>query len=495
MKAGSTKANYVYSIIYRLSICVLPLVVTPYIARTIDAAGNGVYVYTSTIACFFIMFGKLGLDNYGSRAIARIRDNKEEREKTFVSIYVLQLITSLASIAVYIALVAGFVTENKDIFWLQLMYVASALFDVSWYFYGTEQFKLTTIRSVLARLLIIAGVFLFVKTKDGLRYYTLVMSACFLAEQLMLMPFLIKQVRPVRITVRDVTRHIKPNTVLFVSVLAMNVYHWMDKIMLKVMADSASVAYYNYAESIVNLPKGIVQALGAIMLPRVSYMVIKKRLEDCKKLFYDSSELVLFICCALCFGIMGVSPVLVPLFLGPDYTPTILLTIELAIVMIPMSLTDAMQNQLLVPFGMDKALMRSMILGAGANILLNLLLIPLLGASGAVIGTLGAELTTCAYLLVSIRGMCRLGKLLRRIIPYAVFGVFEYLLATALGTLALNPFLLLLIQMLAAGGLYLALCLGYYMVRKRIDPGYLTPFTRIQRTAELGEGLKGGEAI
>ena len=61
------RMNYLYSVIYRMSICVLPLVVTSYIARVLGAENTGLYAFSSTVACYFIMFGKLGLDNYGSK--------------------------------------------------------------------------------------------------------------------------------------------------------------------------------------------------------------------------------------------------------------------------------------------------------------------------------------------------------------------------------------------------------------------------------------------
>ena len=57
------KKNYIYNVIYRLSICLLPLIVTPYIARILGANNVGLYAFSSTVACYFIMFAKLGLDN------------------------------------------------------------------------------------------------------------------------------------------------------------------------------------------------------------------------------------------------------------------------------------------------------------------------------------------------------------------------------------------------------------------------------------------------
>ena len=64
------KRNYLYNVIYRLSICILPLVVTPYVARVLGPDNVGVYAFSSTVVVYFILFAKLGFDNYGNRTIA-----------------------------------------------------------------------------------------------------------------------------------------------------------------------------------------------------------------------------------------------------------------------------------------------------------------------------------------------------------------------------------------------------------------------------------------
>lgn len=481
MNVSKTGVNYVYSMLYRLSSCVLPLVVTPRIARVLGAENNGVYVITSVVACIFIMLCKLGLENYGNRAIAVARDDPKERSRVFCSIYALQLCASAISITVYVVMTACFIKEHQAVYWLQLLYVLSALFDVSWFFFGIEKFRLTTVRSLIARALIIAGVYVFVNDQNDLVVYTAVMSGCFLLEQCMLFPFVFKHVRVARPRLADVKRHIKPNLVLFIPILALSVYHWMDKIMLGAMVDTGTVAYYNYAESIINLPKGIVQALGTVMLPRISYLVARGRDRECAPLFGTSMELACVIGCALCFGIIGVAPVFVPLFLGPDYTPTILLTMELAIVMIPMSVADVIQTQHLIPFRRDIVYVWSIIIGACVNLMLNVCLIPPLKATGAIIGTLGAELAVCVYQLVRVRAFYPSRRLLANLLPYVLIGTASALATLALGGLEMDALPLMMVQTAVMGGSYLALCAIYFAVQKRLKPGYQSPINRFRK--------------
>lgn len=462
--SSEIKKNYIYNVVYRLSICILPLVVTPYAARVLGPEQSGLYAFSSTIACYFIMFGKLGLDNYGNRSIAACRDNREERSRVFWSLYTIQVITSVVSIAVFIVLILTVFRNDSIIYWMQLMYVGSILFDVSWFFYGMERFQVTMIRSLISRTLIIIGVFVFVHAREDLWIYTCVMSACFLLEQVQLIPFLFRQIKWIRVDRKDIVPHIVPNLKLFLPLLALSSYHWMDKIMLGIMTTStAIVAFYTYAENIINLPKGIISALDTVMLPRISNLVATGRTEEGLEKMGDAIRFNTFLSCALCFGIAGVAPVFIPWFFGDQYLPAVVLTMQLSMVMIPMGLAEMIQTQYLIPFNRDGVYIKAVTIGAVTDIILNLLLIPFYGATGAVIGTLLAEVLVCGYQMYDIRDVYKPGKMLKMLLPFMVCGVLEFLVAYMMCRLPLPAILLLPLQILAGGAVYLAAC-GIYLI-------------------------------
>jgi O-antigen/teichoic acid export membrane protein len=465
----SVRKNYLYNVVYRISSMILPLIVTPYIARVLGVADNGLYAFSSTIACYFILLGKLGLDNYGNRSIAFCRDDLQKRSETFLGIYAMQVMTAAAALLLYAVSVNLFFSAERQIYWIQFLYVLSVVFDVSWFFYGMEMFKLATLRSLLSRGLLIAAVFVFVKDKNDLPVFTFLMALSFLLEQLFLFPFVFKYVKRVRISWKDVWGHVAPNLKLFVPLLALSVYNWMDKIMLGFMVNNDSVAYYNYAESMINFPKGIVIALGTVMLPKLSNMVAKNQIAQSKEALIKSMKLIGFISCALCFGIAAISPTFVPLFLGPRYSPTILLTLELAIVMLPMSVSEVSQSLYLIPFKLESIYIRSVIYGAVVNLLLNLALIPRFAASGAVIATLAAELVVCGYQLYRMRAMYSFRQLVNDFGVFLLCGAVMFGAVFAMNGINLRPIFLVLLQLAAGGVLYLAGCYAALKVFKKSD--------------------------
>ncbi len=77
------KKNIIYNITYQILILLLPLVTTPYISRVIGAEGIGIYSYNYSIVNYFMLFALLGLNNYGNRSIAAVRDDKVKLSETF----------------------------------------------------------------------------------------------------------------------------------------------------------------------------------------------------------------------------------------------------------------------------------------------------------------------------------------------------------------------------------------------------------------------------
>ena len=48
MKKSITK-NYIYNLIYQILIIIMPIITTPYLARTLGPTGTGTYSYTISI--------------------------------------------------------------------------------------------------------------------------------------------------------------------------------------------------------------------------------------------------------------------------------------------------------------------------------------------------------------------------------------------------------------------------------------------------------------
>ena len=59
-----------------------------------------------------------------------------------------------------------FIKDNKTVFTIEVLYVASAIFDITWLFYGLENFKSVVIKNALIKIFECICVFIFVETAE-----------------------------------------------------------------------------------------------------------------------------------------------------------------------------------------------------------------------------------------------------------------------------------------------------------------------------------------
>ena len=197
----------------------------------------------------------LGVNNYGNRSIAKVRDKKEELSRTFLCIYTIQLMSTILCSLAYIIYAVFF--SNSQMAIIMIFYVVSAGLDINWLFWGLEEFKLTVTRNVVIKLMTTTAIFLFVKNASDVYLYGAIMVAGILVSQVILWPFAKKQVdftEIKKIHISDIVIHIKPNLELFIPTVAVSVYKIMDKIMLGAMTEEVQVGFYESADKIITIP-------------------------------------------------------------------------------------------------------------------------------------------------------------------------------------------------------------------------------------------------
>ena len=230
-KTPSVKRNFIYNILYQLLTIVTPLLVTPYVSRVLQPEGIGIYAYAYATANYFVLVTMMGLNNYGNRMIAKNRENRSNLSQVFWSIYLMQLSISIICIIGYILMVVIF-KDNNIIYWIMILYVISAGIDITWFFQGLEEFRITVGRNTIVKIVSTICIFSFVKSKSDVAVYTLIMVGAIFLNQALLWPFVSKFVDYVKIEPCDIIKHIKPNMILFIPTIDISFYRVMDKIML-----------------------------------------------------------------------------------------------------------------------------------------------------------------------------------------------------------------------------------------------------------------------
>ncbi|BCX31099.1 hypothetical protein LTWDN19_16660 [Latilactobacillus curvatus] len=464
---NSLRKNLIYNSIYQLLVILTPLITSPYISRVLGADGIGTYSYNYTVANYFLVFAMLGVANYGNRSISKARDNKEEYSKTFWSIYFFQITFSLIIIILYFLYFFFLCKTNRLIVLIESLVVMSSIFDVTWLFFGLELFKVTTIRSIIVKLFTVVSLLIFVRNNKDVWIYCLIMSLGILANQILLWPMVVRYVKWSKPTINEILSNLRPNLILFLPVVAISLFVYIDKLMLGIYSTYSELGYFDNADKITSIPMSLITALGTVMLPRMSYIAKKKD----KNLENELNEYSMFIAVlmssAFAFGIMGITKPFVPLFFGKGFTPVGTLLLIMAPKMIFISWANIIRNQYLLPHSRDLSYTISVFIGAIVNLVINILLIPRYGANGAAIGSIITELLiTTAQTIMAWKYM-EISKFVKNGIPLILIGLVMYI---GIVNISFDNLLVtVLLRIISGAVIYIILVLIYtFFFRKKI---------------------------
>ena len=462
----SIKKNFIYNFAYQVLVIILPLITTPYISRVIGPEGIGIQSYTYSIANYFVLIAILGISNHGNRSIAMVRDNDEKLNRTFSSIYLVQFIMSIIMIILYLLYSIFVVNDNRIIFIIQSIYIVSSLLDINWFFFGMEEFKLTVVRNIIIKIASALSIFIFVKKSNDLYLYSLILALGNLISQIVLWVYLKRYVKFVKVTKEEILTQIKPILILFIPVISISIYKIMDKIMLGSMSNMIEVGYFENSEKIMNIPLGFITALGTVMLPKMSNLYANGNESEGKKYIGLSLDFIMFISFGSMFGLIGVSPVLVPIFLGDKFINCINIVSMISVIIIFLAWANVIRTQFLIPRKKDKIYIVSTGIGAVVNLLINFLLIKKYGAIGATIGTIFAEATVCVYQSIMVRKELNIKVYIKRSIFYIIPGSIMCIVIRLLEKLLGQSIITGIIQIIVGGSLYIILCVIYMIVLK-----------------------------
>lgn len=450
---SNIRKNLFYQSAYQILNIILPLVTAPYVSRVLGAENIGIYSYTYNIANYFVLFAMLGIANYGNREIAKVRDDQEKLNKTFSNITALHIVLSIIMLLLYTIYI---ILEKGNVYTIICsIYIIGALFDINWFFFGLEKFKITVTRNTIVRILTVICIFIFVRTREDLWIYITIMAVGNTLGQSMVWFIVRKYVQFIRPEWKEMKKHFKPMLILFVPVIAISLYKNMDKIMLGILSTKMQVGYYENAGKIINIPLGLITAVGTVMLPKMSNIIAHGQKDVAENYIRVSMKYVMIAAFAVGFGVAAISPVFTPIFFGDEFIQSDILIQGLSITIPFIAFANVLRTQFLIPNSYDKSYIISILIGAVLNIIANLLLIPKFAAKGAVIGTIIAEVSVCIFQTMAARKELPIKIYIKQSLFYLFLGLGMNFVVRYIGVLGNGSIYTLFIQVLSGIVIYL----------------------------------------
>lgn len=420
------KTNIIFNSIYNILVIIVPLLVSPHLARAVGVEGVGIYSFSYAVALYFRRTALLGVEKHGSRSIALVRDNSEEKRRTFWAIYTIQAISSLACIFAYILYLLIF-GRNDLAAVIQIIYISSALFEVNWYFFGGEEFKSVVTVMGLAKILYLVSTYAFIHEPGDIYLYISFVGLSYLLPGLLLFIRILYRERFWHPTKETLVANLKGMAILFVPVIAVTVYKSMDKLMLGILCETTyQNGLYENAEKILSVPMAIMTAVSGVMMPRMTKLYRDNK-NDSAETYIDHVIFFGALTCMGCaFGMAAISDMFSVVYWGDSFLECGMLLRLFAISIPFMCLAEVIRTQYIIPKKKDSYYIIAVCIGAGVNLLINALLIPVYGAKGAVIGTIVAEASVCIYQLIMVRKELSIIRYLIQFIRFFIPGLVMY---------------------------------------------------------------------
>ena len=395
MKIHSVKFNFIMNFIMSASSIVFPLITFPYISRVLMATGNGKVATASAVITYFNMFASLGIPTYGIRACAKVRDDKEKLSKTVQELLIINSITMFLTCIVFVVTVASvpeFAAE-KELYIINGIGMVLNMFAITWLYNALEL------------------MFLLVHNPEDYIVYGGITVFASSASYVFNFVYATKFVSFKKSGTYDFRIHIKPILRFFAMAAATSVYTNLDVVMLRFMQGNTEVGYYNAAIKVKTILVTLITSLGTVLLPRLSYYIKKEKTEDFYRMIGKAVNFVVVAGLPLTIYFMLYASESIQFLAGDGYQGAVLPMIILMPTVLLIGMSNITGIQILTPQNQEQKVLNSIVCGAVADFLLNLVLIPKMASSGAALATVIAELVVllvqCVYLKEILKDIMR----------------------------------------------------------------------------------------
>lgn len=405
MQQKSLKLNFIMNAILTMSSFLFPLITFPYVSRILLPIGTGKVSFANSVVTYFVMISQLGIPTYGIRACAIVRNDEEKLKKTVYELFLINVVMSiLAYIVFFVALIyVPRLRADRTLFLITGTLIFFNTIGVEWLYKALEQYTYITVRSIIFKFIALIAMFALVHDVDDYVIYGGISIFAASASNAFNFIRLRKIIGKKKVSQLNFKQHFKPVFTFFIISCATTIYTNLDNVMLGFMKDDVEVGYYNAATKIKNILVSIVTSLGTVLMPRASYYLQNGMEDEFYKLSKKAVKFVFLAATSMMIYFMLFAREGVLFLSGEAFEGAILPMMIVMPTLFFIGLTNIMGIQMLVPMGREDAVMISTFAGAIVDLILNAIAIPILGASGAAIGTLVAEFVVLIVQLIYLR--------------------------------------------------------------------------------------------
>lgn len=272
-------------LVSQLALALLPVLLTPYLARTLGMKNYGLYAFGLSFIQIAVVLTDYGFSLSAVYKIARADGDMEEIKKIIGAVYICKILICIFAVALlflYPFLRHDYI--NKSVyFWILSLSVIGMTLQPLWVFQGLERMWKVTASVVVSRLSYVVLTLILVKNQDDLECAALINGGSHLLAATLGAYFIYRAgVWPKRSSIRYVSDIFKYSTEYFGSRIAVVIYSAGAVFFLGTFSTPSQVATYSVAEQFYRAGVAVYSPITAVLYP---YMARCRDVNFFKKIF------------------------------------------------------------------------------------------------------------------------------------------------------------------------------------------------------------------
>lgn len=405
--------------ILQVSKYIFPLVIMPYLIRTLGIANYGILIFSQTMATYFVMLTNYGFYLSAPREISIYRENIDKRNEIISSIFIIKsifMVISIITMILFITFLEPF-NKNSAVFLTSMILVVNEVVSPIWFFQGIEEMEKITIFNIIGRCISVVIMFIIVKEPNHIVRAAFVQSLGGLISGIISIIILFTRYdyKFVKIHFKELFKLLINGWDFFISQLSTVLFTNVNVTMLGLLANPEAVGIYSTGEKVVRLAVSIVNPISSAIFPNISKILVQSRKKGVYKLkgiMKIGIVLFVFISAMLYLG----ADLIVGLLIGELNIQIAMVIKILCLLPIFVFINNIYGTQYMINCGMKKQFRNIIVISGSSLIVFSYSLVSIIGIYGAAIASFASELLLVILMIYYIEFRNKKFSILRKVV-------------------------------------------------------------------------------
>jgi len=285
-------SNFSYLAIINVANKFLPLLVIPYIIRTIGVEKYGVIVFASAIIMYFQILVRYSFDLTATKYISYHRDHINKLSHYFWNVMATIILLFFFGLIIFLIIVFSYEQFylEKEVFLFSFVFVLANALVPMWFFQGIEEMKYIAIFNIISKILYTVTIFIFIQEESDYIWIPLLNSLSFLFVGIYAIIFIWKKYHiqfkiPSSVKILELLKEGKD---IFFSNMSVTFYTTTNTVLLGLLTNYTIVGIYGLADTLFSAYSQIIKTYSTVIYPYLVRFSNKKEelYTQAKKFFF-----------------------------------------------------------------------------------------------------------------------------------------------------------------------------------------------------------------